>query len=167
MTNLLLPQTKLNATIEDVEKNWPDHFANPNERWVVTNVNSGDKAARPVLKFKLGSKPDAQPGIVDDNIYDFDPSQVTQHVSYDFNDLNEKAKAIYGFQEDSYDDEFALKIDEKPTKKKRLNINNKLKAIPKFSDPFCRLTDNRNSDLPKNGIESLLKASALTNKLMK
>lgn len=70
---------------------------------------------------------------------------------------------VFDFNDDR-DDEFALRIDESPAKKR--------KAAPKSkSSTSLSKCDNHNyllpeAQTPKNGIESLLKASALTNKFI-
>ncbi|KAK9889303.1 hypothetical protein WA026_004584 [Henosepilachna vigintioctopunctata] len=74
-------------------------------------------------------------------------------------DLTDPTKSIYDFHDESdRDEEFSFTIDESPKRPKKPVSTPKSKPFKKKG----RLSLDGNSELPQNGIESLLKASALT-----
>ncbi|XP_045482030.1 lysine-specific demethylase 7B-like [Harmonia axyridis] len=93
-----------------------------------------------VLKIKLGSKDLIQP----------------PEATYN---LNDPTKSVYDFHDESdREDECGFTIDESPKRQKKNNQSSKPKPAKKKN----RSNLEENPDLPQNGIESLLKASALT-----
>ncbi|XP_044764906.1 lysine-specific demethylase 7B-like [Coccinella septempunctata] len=112
----------------------PQNFSRPEE---TTAIHRGGT----VLKIKLGSKDLIQPS-----------------DELPFN-LNDPTKSVYDFHDESdRDEEFGFTIDESPKRARKQNVNQRPKPAKKKN--IINLEEN--PDLPQNGIESLLKASALT-----
>ncbi|RZC33738.1 lysine-specific demethylase 7B [Asbolus verrucosus] len=132
--------------LENNEQNWESpQFSRPEQ---TTAIHRGGA----VLKFKLGSK-DILPHSNSD-------------IPNDHFGLANSSKSVYDFHDESDRDEdcFNFTIDENPTPKKTKNQSTgSLKVrFPMKSKKGKDAMIDMEGDLPKNGIESLLKASALT-----
>ncbi|KAF5283043.1 hypothetical protein FQR65_LT14104 [Abscondita terminalis] len=135
-------------TLEGV--NWESpSFCRPEQ---TTAVHRGGA----VLKFKLGTK---------DYFAHNQPPDVTNADVVNNLISPSSTKSIYDFHDDSEKEEGMLTIDEnqKKTKKKVTTSKNLVKL--KTATSWCMKNKKAKTDLPKNGIESLLQASALTNKI--
>lgn len=119
-----LPSSQTSSVSTDSsERKWNnDYPVNPNERWIVTNVSTAGSDRPGILKFKCSSK-DVQNESIDTSITPIQP--------LDFEIVSsEGASQVFDFSDDvdHRDDEFALKIDENP-KKKRMVGKVKLPGI--------------------------------------
>ncbi|KAK5639176.1 hypothetical protein RI129_011668 [Pyrocoelia pectoralis] len=144
------------ATNQDIETPWDGspQFCRPEE---TTAVHRGGA----VLKFKLGTK---------DYFAHNKPPDVTDADVVNHLISPSTTKSIYDFHDDSEKEEGRLMVDEnhKKTKKKAPTPRNVLKL--KSTTSWCVKNKKPKNEvvdgvLPKNGIESLLKASVLTNKI--
>ncbi|KAL3289651.1 hypothetical protein HHI36_023060 [Cryptolaemus montrouzieri] len=113
---------------------WDPGYPRPEE---TTAIHRGGT----VLKIKFGSKDLIQPS----DALNFGLTDPTKSI-YDFHDESDR------------DEEFSFTIDESPKRQKKPVTVPKPKAAKKRN----RLNMDGNPELPQNGIESLLKASALT-----
>ncbi|XP_022901200.2 lysine-specific demethylase 7B-like isoform X1 [Onthophagus taurus] len=120
----------------------------------ILSREDGNSQRNCVLKLKLGSK---------DGIPSGPDSNLSLDSALTFGSMS---KSVYDFNDDSDrdDDCFNLSIDESPRKTKKSSGSLKMR-LPNSWGPKSKKRDDL-EDIPKNGIESLLKASALTNKFM-
>ncbi|XP_018325995.1 lysine-specific demethylase 7B isoform X2 [Agrilus planipennis] len=148
----MYPYERLSASNMEAPSHSGSFWGNSGRQEQTTAVHRGGA----VLKFKLGAK-----DVFSHNIDTFiHPEQYSL--------ISQKPKSVYDFNDDNDREDFdGLTIDENPPKQ-----SIKMK-IPMCSNPVktnkrCRNTShgNVNSGLPKNGIESLLKASAFTHKII-
>ncbi|GLV43139.1 Lysine demethylase 2 [Carabus blaptoides fortunei] len=162
---LSLPSSQTSVSTDSSERKWiNDYPVDPNERWIVTNVSTGRSDRPGILKFKCSSK-DVQNETID--------SLDTSIQSLDLELISGSGESkVFDFSEDTdhRDDEFALKIDENPKKKRMVGKVRLPGSIHAKTDQQHFLIPDVDLDVsaesPKNGIESLLKASALTNKFI-
>lgn len=122
---------KLQPTISNLPEDIQLATQNSSERWVVTNVNPGDRPGT-VLKLTLGSKPEPSDMLLINDLTDFKTNLTDiKNVTFDVQDISVLPKSVYDFQDDSdnRDDEFALKIDESAHKRKRNTSQAKNKQL--------------------------------------
>ncbi|KAK4871652.1 hypothetical protein RN001_015776 [Aquatica leii] len=143
-----------NDTLERIDWETPS-FCRPEQ---TTAIHRGGA----VLKFKLGTK---------DYFAHNQPPDVTNAEVVNNLISPSSTKSIYDFHDDSEKEEGMLTIDENQKKPKKKVVAPKSLVKPKTPTSWCMKNKKAKTELgvdgilPKNGIESLLKASVLTNKI--